>query len=105
MEDVTRFLRQLLYTVTRGNPPVADNTGLMGTYDIDFALEEILSAPPTGGTGVRGGGSPQERQFTQPVPKALEEQLGLHLERMKVPTEFVWSITSSSPRRTRHRRV
>jgi hypothetical protein len=51
MEDVTRFLRQLLYTVTRGNPPVADNTGLMGTYDIDFALEEILSAPPTVGPG------------------------------------------------------
>jgi uncharacterized protein (TIGR03435 family) len=89
MGEVTNFLRQLLMTSTSGPPPIADKTGLMGIYDIDFALEEVrLSPPPTGG-GVRGGGSPQERQFTPPIPKALEEQLGLRLERGKAPAEFV----------------
>ena len=89
MREVISFLRQLLMTSNSGPPPIADNTGLMGTYNVDFVLEEVQLSPPAGGTGVRGGGSPQERQFTPPVPKALEEQLGLRLERGKAPAEFV----------------
>jgi len=88
MGEVIDFLR-LLLQANHGPAPIADNTGLMGIYNIDFVLEEIRLSPPPTGTGVRGGGSPQERQFTPPVPKALEEQLGLHLERGKAPAEFV----------------
>jgi uncharacterized protein (TIGR03435 family) len=89
MKEVTTFLSRL-FLLNSVIPPIVDKTGLMGIYDIDFALEEIrLSPPPTGG-GVRGGdGNQQARQFNTPVPKALEEQLGLHLERVKVPAEFV----------------
>ena len=87
MGDVAEFLK-LLLAVNGASPPIADNTGLMGIYNIDFAPEEIRVSPPIG-TGVRGGGSQQARQFSPPIPKALEEQLGLHLERVKVPAEFV----------------
>jgi len=34
-----------------------------------------------------GAHPPQE--FEPPLPKALEEQLGLHLERAKVPVEYL----------------
>ena len=87
MTAVTTFLTRLL-TLNSVTPPIADKTGLMGIYDIDFLLEEVLLPTPTAG-GARGGPSQQARQFSTPVPKALEEQLGLHLERVKVPGEFV----------------
>jgi uncharacterized protein (TIGR03435 family) len=89
MGEVTSFLRRLWLSERGGPPPISDKTGLTGIYNIDFVLEEVRLAPPPTGNGVRGGGSPQERQFTTPVPKALEEQLGLHLERGKAPAEFV----------------
>ena len=67
---------------------IADKTGLMGIYNIDFVLEPVyLPSTETGGRGGGGGGS--RREFTTPIPKALEEQLGLHLERTKIPVEFV----------------
>jgi uncharacterized protein (TIGR03435 family) len=80
------FLRAMLGTTVQ----IADKTDLTGIYDINFVLEEIRLSPPAAGGGIRGegGGSPA-RQFTTPVPKALEEQLGLHLERAKIPAEFV----------------
>ena len=81
MEELTSYVGKLLRF------PIADKTGLMGIYNIDFVLEAILSAPTEG--GVRGGGNQPARQFTTPIPKALEEQLGLHLERVKIPAEFV----------------
>jgi len=87
MGELTSYLSKLL-TLNSVTPPIADKTGLMGIYDIDFVFEAILSVAPTGG-GVRGAGGQQARQFTTPIPKALEEQLGLHLERVKVPAEFV----------------
>ena len=85
MGQLTTFLMRVLNP--GGPPPFEDKTGLMGTYNMEFALEEVF-APPTA-TGVRGVATQQARQFTTPIPKALEEQLGLHLERAKVPTEFV----------------
>jgi uncharacterized protein (TIGR03435 family) len=83
METLTTFMRLRL-----GYLPIADKTGLTGIYDIKFDLgEEIQWGPVTGGP--RSGAAPQHRQFTTPIPKALEEQLGLHLERGKAPVEFV----------------
>ena len=67
---------------------IADKTGLVGIYDIDFVLEAVyLDSTGAGGRG--GGGQQTRRQFTTPIPKALEEQLGLHLESTKIPVEFV----------------
>jgi uncharacterized protein (TIGR03435 family) len=68
--------------------PAFDKTGLMGIYDIDFALE-FAGFGGRGGGRDGGGGAPQQTQYTTPIPKALEDQLGLHLERGKVPVEFV----------------
>jgi uncharacterized protein (TIGR03435 family) len=86
-------MKELSTYVGKGLLPlnIADKTGLMGIYDIDFVLEAVYLSPPAeGGGGVRGGGGqPVRRQFTTPIPKALEEQLGLHLERTKIPVEFV----------------
>jgi uncharacterized protein (TIGR03435 family) len=80
MEAVTGVLsRQALDRL-----PVADKTGLTGTYyDIDFILEfaEGLSPAVPAPRGLGAGGAPPPRQFVTPVPKALEDQLGLHLER------------------------
>ena len=67
--------------------PVADKTGLTGTYDIDFTLEYAAGFGPAA-NAPRGGGT-QQRLFVTPAPKALEDQLGLQVERGKVPTEFV----------------
>jgi uncharacterized protein (TIGR03435 family) len=67
--------------------PVNDKTGLTGTYDINFRLEN----PRLEAGGGRGGGvqNPGSLQFSTPVPKAVEDQLGLHLERGKVQVEFI----------------
>jgi uncharacterized protein (TIGR03435 family) len=76
--------------------PVADKTGLPSVYDITFVFDAIAS---TGGGRRGGGGSPQDStpipsggppQYSTSIPKALEDQLGLHLEPAKVPVEFLF---------------
>jgi uncharacterized protein (TIGR03435 family) len=85
MAGVTTFLTWMLDFM-----PIADKTRLTGTYDLEFHLEEIQSpVPAAAGPRSAGGAAPPPRQFTTPVPKALEDQLGLHLERAKVPVEFI----------------
>jgi uncharacterized protein (TIGR03435 family) len=88
-EEVANFLSNMLSPrLSFGSVPILDKTGLTGIYAINIALEEILAAPAQ--AGVRGGGvTGLARQFTTPVPKAVEDQLGLHLERAKVPVEFI----------------
>ena len=58
--------------------PVLDQTNLPGTYDISFTLK---SEPG------RGPGSAVS--FDPPLTRAIEEQLGLKLERRKIPAEFI----------------
>ena len=84
MKELSTYVGQMLLPLN-----IADKTGLMGIYNIDFVLEPIYLSAPREGNGVRGGGADGGRQFTTPIPKALEEQLGLHLERTKIPVEFV----------------
>jgi uncharacterized protein (TIGR03435 family) len=83
MKELTNYVSKEL-----GPANIADKTGLMGIYNIDFVLEPVYLAPAGAGAGGRGGGG-GGRQFSTPIPKALEEQLGLHLERTKIPVEFV----------------
>ena len=83
-------MKELSTYVSKELLPIADKTGLVGIYDIDFVLETVYLSPPAEGGGRGGGGGqPVRRQFTTPIPKAFEEQLGLHLERTKIPVEFV----------------
>jgi uncharacterized protein (TIGR03435 family) len=95
MEQVAQFLSNMLSGIPPAPAmPVLDKTGLTGTYAINFRLEEILPAAVAAAqaqAGVRGGGrgSTDPRQFTTPVPKAVEDELGLHEERAKVPVEFI----------------
>jgi uncharacterized protein (TIGR03435 family) len=72
--------------------PIVDKTGLQGLYDINFAIDLLL--PSSAGGGRRGGGNlansePPPQEFDPPLPRALEQQLGLHLERGKVPVEYL----------------
>ena len=83
MKELSTYVGQMLLPLV-----IADKTGLMGIYNIDFVLEPVY-LPSTGTGGRGGGGGGGGREFTTPVPKALEEQLGLHLERTKIPVEFV----------------
>jgi uncharacterized protein (TIGR03435 family) len=71
-----------------GVEPVLDKTGLTGVYDIKLAIERIQVGPPPPGNA-RGGPDDGPRLFNPPVPKAFEDQLGLHLERGKVPVQFI----------------
>ena len=83
MKELSTYVGKMLLPLN-----IADKTGLMGIYNIDFVLEPVyLDSTGAGGRG--GGGGQPARQFTTPIPKALEEQLGLHLERTKIPVEFV----------------
>lgn len=88
----THPMAQLVQTLERalGSAPIADKTGLTGTYDIRFGLD-LLPPLVEPAPGVRGGGGPQNQppRFKTPVQKAVEDQLGLHLEPAKLPVEFI----------------
>jgi uncharacterized protein (TIGR03435 family) len=59
-------------------PQVIDRTGLTGLYD--FKIEYMNTMP----------GEQQPYEFGgPPIAEALEKQLGLHLEKMKVPVEML----------------
>jgi uncharacterized protein (TIGR03435 family) len=72
-----------------GGVPVADKTGLPGLYDITLNLTEVVlpaaAVPPRGSST----GGPRPIEFDPPLPKALEEQLGLTLQPGKVSVEFI----------------
>jgi uncharacterized protein (TIGR03435 family) len=84
MESIVRFLGFLL-----GPVPIVDRTGLTSLYNMTFMVDEIR-APVDDSQGRGGPQSPQPaREFSTPIPRAIEDQLGLHLERAKVPVETV----------------
>jgi uncharacterized protein (TIGR03435 family) len=67
---------------------VVDRTGLSGVFDIVLTLYATPNPQASDNGGGRGGaqsGPPFE--FDPPIATALEEQLGLHLERARVPVE------------------
>ena len=67
--------------------PVDDKTGLNGLYDITLNIERRF---PNAGAGPRGATEDSNRpEFVPSVPQAFEQQLGLHLERGKVPVEYL----------------
>jgi uncharacterized protein (TIGR03435 family) len=65
----------------RMNQPVVDRTGLTGRYD--FVLRWT---PETFQTAAGNGGSSNDGT---PIVTALQEQLGLKLERQRAPVEFL----------------
>jgi uncharacterized protein (TIGR03435 family) len=67
--------------------PVADKTDLPAVYDIKLKVDTIF---PHSQEGARvGAGQRSLPEFNPPLPKALEDQLGLHLERAKVQVEVL----------------
>jgi uncharacterized protein (TIGR03435 family) len=86
MIPFTNSVSQLLANETAlYGPPIADKTDLAGVYDITLLLDMIAPFMDGG----RGGGGGR-RQFSPPIAKALEQQLGLRLEPAKVPVEFLF---------------
>jgi uncharacterized protein (TIGR03435 family) len=59
--------------------PVADQTGLTGGYDFDLRFPE-LETPPAGRNDASSGGG---------LFSAVQEQLGLKLESIRGPLEFI----------------
>lgn len=89
MKPIAQFVSDFLGRGFDG-PPVADKTNLPGVYDITLLLNQVL--PISGGGRGGGGGRGREPfEFDPPIPRTLEEQLGLHLERGKVSAEY-WII-------------
>jgi len=74
-------LAALLGTFPVINAPVIDKTGLTGAYDFDVEFQGAAMA-------VSGTTSPAAAQRPL-LPKALEEQLGLKLQRTEGPIEVV----------------
>ena len=72
--------------------PIADLTGLNGVYEFRFTLNRVDDVADAGGPGPRGAngpGDPPKAVFDPPLPKALEQQLGLRLDAEKVPVEYI----------------
>jgi uncharacterized protein (TIGR03435 family) len=86
MAPFAAFVAGLLMNGPGLPPPMTDKTNLPGVYDITFLLDRIASS---GGGRGGGGGTPVGPQFATPIPKALEEQLGLQVEAVKLPVEFL----------------
>jgi uncharacterized protein (TIGR03435 family) len=83
------------YEIDAPRVRLLDKTGLTGTYDIRFFVEDPRLAEGGGGGGARGPGGggqtpvPRELKFSPPIPKAVEDQLGLHLEPVKVQVQNI----------------
>lgn len=76
---------------TRLQQPIVDQTGLTGRYDFHlmFATEGggALSAVPDGGDLTAA--APQASDPEPTLISAVESQLGLKLERKKLPVDFL----------------
>ena len=67
--------------------PVADKTDIPAVYGIKLKVDTIF---PYSQEGARfGPGQRRVPEFNPPLPKALEDQLGLQLERAKVQVEVL----------------
>jgi len=81
-----KMLAKFLSGPVNDGKPVIDRTGLTGVYDISLELNYVIAVP-----GPRGGGNAvAPERFDPPLARALEDQLGLHLESAgKVPVEYL----------------
>jgi uncharacterized protein (TIGR03435 family) len=84
------FVRQLAQFLHR---TVADKTGLTGTYDftLRWSTDEsgMQSTPEGGGTPSGASSLPQTDHSAPTLFAAIQEQLGLKLERGKGPVELI----------------
>jgi uncharacterized protein (TIGR03435 family) len=88
MTSLVRMLSQYLHG------PVLDNTGLRGNYDIalKFTPENFGGSPGPAPSGAPNGAVPPDPSTDQVGPTlqvAVQEQLGLKLEKGKGPVEIV----------------
>jgi uncharacterized protein (TIGR03435 family) len=85
MTQLAGFVSSLMVNGRENFIPVLDKTDLPGIYDITLRIDMI--SRPSSGDGQRGGSGSRPLPAT-PIPSALEQQLGLHLEPGKVPMDF-----------------
>lgn len=80
--ELCSFLARLL------DAPVVDQTGLTGRYDVHLKFAVEPESPQSDG----GDPAPKVPNASDPAPelfRALEKQLGLKLERRKLPVSFL----------------
>jgi uncharacterized protein (TIGR03435 family) len=87
-DSLSKFANQTLSAVL--DRYVIDQTGVSGLFNIqlEFAMDESIKAGVFGGRAL----NPAPRPDIEPAPSiftALEEQLGLRLERTRAPREFL----------------
>ena len=73
---MTALARMLAFFAGR---PVVDRTNLAGGFDFDLRMPE-LETPPAGGNPTDAGGG---------LFAAVQEQLGLKLDPIRAPLEFI----------------
>jgi uncharacterized protein (TIGR03435 family) len=81
------FAENLSFGFPTPDKRFVDMTGLTGIYAINLFYSFAL--PPPGEAGARGGGGDPGALAISELGAALQEQLGLRLEYMKVPDEFI----------------
>jgi uncharacterized protein (TIGR03435 family) len=72
---------------TMAGGPIVDRTNLSGIYELKLALSQPVREASAGSP--RGGRNTNVDIFDPPMPVAIEEQLGLRLEALKVPVEYL----------------
>jgi uncharacterized protein (TIGR03435 family) len=69
--------------------PVADRTGISGTFAFNLSFDFEPQPPGEGGPRGGGGGGSESLPAFSPLRAALQEQLGLRLDPGKVPDRFL----------------
>jgi uncharacterized protein (TIGR03435 family) len=68
---------------------IVDRTGIKGTFAFNFSYLIPANPAGAGGGGPRGGGAGQGEPWLNALRDALEDQLGLRLDSVNVPADFI----------------
>ena len=91
MAVLTRLISQAL------GQPVLDRTGLEGAYDFELAFDTSDLAARAAQSGLIPPGVATTPSDNPPLATALQEQLGLKLERQRAPIEVVVIEAATMP--------
>lgn len=92
LSELARYLGSTIHNIDLAagieHVPVVDKTQLGGIYDYELVLPSVSGAPGGArGDGAAPGGLPLEADAAGPLSAALEEQLGLRLQKGTVSIE------------------
>jgi uncharacterized protein (TIGR03435 family) len=83
-----RLRRFVSLLATYAGGPVIDRTDLPGTYEFNLTLYKPPPDPNAVG-GLRGGRNIPHSGYDPPLSEALDSQLGLRLDSVRVPIDYL----------------